>query len=59
MFEDIPVDVGVIYEGERIRRSDMYVELGGPDVKEKFELSKSQEARRSRRWKSNHNWTRH
>ncbi|MGQ9551185.1 MAG: CO dehydrogenase/CO-methylating acetyl-CoA synthase complex subunit beta [Candidatus Bathycorpusculaceae bacterium] len=40
MFEDIPVDVGVIYEGERIRRSDMYVELGGPDVKEKFELVK-------------------
>jgi acetyl-CoA decarbonylase/synthase complex subunit beta len=38
MFQDIPVDVGVIYEGERIRRSDMYVELGGPDVKEKFEL---------------------
>jgi acetyl-CoA decarbonylase/synthase complex subunit beta len=40
MFEDIPVDVGVIYEGERIRRKDMYVELGGPDIKEKFELTK-------------------
>jgi acetyl-CoA decarbonylase/synthase complex subunit beta len=40
MFEDIPVDVGVIYEGERIRRKDMYVELGGPDVKEKFELTR-------------------
>jgi acetyl-CoA decarbonylase/synthase complex subunit beta len=40
MFKDIPVDVGVIYEGERIRRNDMYVELGGPDVKEKFELAK-------------------
>jgi acetyl-CoA decarbonylase/synthase complex subunit beta len=40
MFEDIPVDVGVIYEGERIRRKDMYVELGGPDIKEKFELVK-------------------
>ena len=38
-FKDIPVDVGVIYEGERIRRNDMYVELGGPDVKEKFELA--------------------
>jgi acetyl-CoA decarbonylase/synthase complex subunit beta len=38
MFQDIPVDVGVIYEGERIRRKDMYVELGGPDIKEKFEL---------------------
>jgi len=40
MFKDIPVDVGVIYEGERIRRKDMYVELGGPDIKEKFELVK-------------------
>jgi acetyl-CoA decarbonylase/synthase complex subunit beta len=40
MFEDIPVDVGVIYEGERIRRNDMYVELGGPDIKEKFELAR-------------------
>ena len=43
MFKDIPVDVGVIYEGERIRRKDMYVELGGPDVKEKFELAKVKE----------------
>jgi len=40
MFEDIPVDVGVIYEGERIRRKDMQVELGGPSIKEKFELAK-------------------
>jgi acetyl-CoA decarbonylase/synthase complex subunit beta len=40
MFKDIPVDVGVIYEGQRIRRNDMYVELGGPDVKEKFELTR-------------------
>jgi acetyl-CoA decarbonylase/synthase, CODH/ACS complex subunit beta len=39
MFKDIPVDVGVIYEGERIRRNDMQVELGGPTVKEKFELA--------------------
>ena len=38
MFEDIPVEVGVVHEGERIRRKDMYLELGGPDVKEKFEL---------------------
>lgn len=38
MFEDIPVDVGVIYEGERIRRKDMYVELGGPNQETKFEL---------------------
>ncbi len=40
MFKDIPVDVGVIYEGERIRRNDMQVELGGPSVKQKFELAK-------------------
>src|SRR4030043_410581 len=40
MFKDIPVDVGVIYEGERIRRKDMQIELGGPSVKEKFELAK-------------------
>jgi acetyl-CoA decarbonylase/synthase complex subunit beta len=38
MFEDIPVEVGLVYEGERIRRKDMYIELGGPDIKEKFEL---------------------
>ncbi len=38
MFEDIPVDVGPIYEGERIRKEQMYVEFGGPNVKEKFEL---------------------
>lgn len=40
MFKDIPVEVGVIYEGQRIRRNDMYVELGGPDIKEKFELAR-------------------
>jgi acetyl-CoA decarbonylase/synthase complex subunit beta len=38
MFKDIPVDVGVIYEGERIRKEDMCVELGGPKVEAKFEL---------------------
>ena len=38
MFKDIPVDVGVIYEGERIRKPNMQVELGGPDIKNKFEL---------------------
>ena len=38
MFEDIPADVGVIYEGERVRRKDMYAELGGPDQQAKFEL---------------------
>ena len=38
MFDDIPVDVGVIYEGERIRRDNMQVELGGPKQAAKFEL---------------------
>jgi acetyl-CoA decarbonylase/synthase complex subunit beta len=41
MFQDIPVDVGVIYEGERIRRPDMYVEFGGPKVETKFELAEA------------------
>ena len=40
MFKDIPVDVGIIYEGERIRRHQMHVELGGPKVEAKFELVK-------------------
>ena len=38
MFKDIPVDVGVIYEGERIRWPQAYTELGGPRVDYKFEL---------------------
>ncbi len=38
MFEDIPVDVGVIYEGERIRKEGMQIELGGPKQPAKFEL---------------------
>ena len=38
MFEDIPVEVGLVYEGERIRKNDMYIELGGPSVSEKFEI---------------------
>ena len=38
MFEDIPVDVGVIYEGERIRKEQMHVGFGGPKVEKKFEL---------------------
>ena len=33
-----PVDVGPQYEGEVIRKGDMYVEFGGPEVKSKFEL---------------------
>lgn len=40
MFEDIPVEVGIIYEGERIRRKAMHIELGGSRIKEKFELAR-------------------
>jgi acetyl-CoA decarbonylase/synthase complex subunit beta len=38
MFKDIPVDVGVIYEGERIRWAEAQMELGGPRIDRKFEL---------------------
>lgn len=38
LFEDIPVDIGIIYEGERIRGREMQVELGGPREPHKFEL---------------------
>jgi acetyl-CoA decarbonylase/synthase complex subunit beta len=40
MFEDIPVEVGVVFEGERIRWRDAQVELGGPRQTNKFELVK-------------------
>lgn len=33
-----PVDIGPQYEGEVIRKADMRVEFGGPNVKAKFEL---------------------
>jgi len=33
-----PVDVGPQYEGEVVRKGDMYVEFGGPEIKTKFEL---------------------
>jgi len=38
MFDAIPVEVGLVHEGERVRKNDMQVELGGPSVPEKFEL---------------------
>ncbi len=38
MFDDIPVGVGIIYEGERIRGKEMQFELGGPREPYKFEL---------------------
>ncbi|MFQ6053609.1 MAG: CO dehydrogenase/CO-methylating acetyl-CoA synthase complex subunit beta [Candidatus Bathyarchaeia archaeon] len=43
MFEDIPVGVGIIYEGERIRGRQMQVELGGPRERYKFELVQARE----------------
>lgn len=33
-----PVDVGPQYEGEVVRKADLHVEFGGPQVKAKFEL---------------------
>jgi len=33
-----PVDVGPQYEGEVVRKADLHVEFGGPQVKSKFEL---------------------
>lgn len=38
MFESIPVEVGLVHEGERVRKQDMQVELGGPSLAEKFEI---------------------
>ncbi len=38
MFENIPVEVGLVHEGERIRKNDMHIELGGPSISEKFEI---------------------
>lgn len=43
MWADLPVDVGLVYEGERIRSKDMQVELGGPKIVEKFELVQAKE----------------
>ncbi|RLI31800.1 CO dehydrogenase/CO-methylating acetyl-CoA synthase complex subunit beta [Candidatus Bathyarchaeota archaeon] len=36
--EKFPVEVSPVYEGERIRKEDMFVELGGPNVQYKWEL---------------------
>jgi len=38
MFENIPVEVGLVHEGERVRKNDMQMELGGPQESEKFEI---------------------
>ncbi|MHC1636209.1 MAG: CO dehydrogenase/CO-methylating acetyl-CoA synthase complex subunit beta [Candidatus Methanospirareceae archaeon] len=39
-WDDIPVPVGRMYEGERIRVKDMYCEFGGPKVEWKGEILK-------------------
>ncbi len=41
MTDEIPVKVGIVYEGERIRRPDTFLELGGPKVKYKAELTQA------------------
>ncbi len=43
MWADLPVDVGLVYEGERIRSKDTQVEFGGPKIVEKFELVQARE----------------
>ena len=45
MFENIPVEVGLVHEGERIRKNDMHVELGGPSISEKFEVVRVREGK--------------
>ena len=44
-FSDMPIDVGPVYEGERIRSNQMYVELGGPKIEKHFELVKVRNAK--------------
>jgi acetyl-CoA decarbonylase/synthase complex subunit beta len=39
-----PVDVGPQYEGEVVRKGDMHVEFGGPEIKAKFELATLKDA---------------
>jgi len=41
MAKEFPVEIGVVYEGERIRKDDMKVELGGTKVPYKAELVQS------------------
>jgi acetyl-CoA decarbonylase/synthase complex subunit beta len=38
VIEGVPVDVGLVHEGERIRKQEMHLELGGPGVPAKWEL---------------------
>jgi len=47
MIKDLPVDVGLIYEGERIRKNMMYADLGGPKSKggELFRVAKAKDVK--------------
>jgi len=38
MANEFHVDIGPQYEGETVRKEDLYVEFGGPKVRHKFEL---------------------
>lgn len=38
MANEWPVDIGPQYEGDTVRKEDLYAEWGGPKVKHKFEL---------------------
>ncbi len=37
------IDIGPQYEGEAVRKEDLYMEFGGPKVKHKFELARVRE----------------
>ena len=37
-FEGFPVEISPAFEGQRVRKEDMYVEFGGPNIPKKFEL---------------------
>ncbi len=39
MADEFHVDIGPQYEGEVIRKEDLYIEFGGPKVETKFELA--------------------
>ena len=56
MIKDFPTDIGLIYEGERIRKQNMFVELGGPKAlgAELLELSSEKRDRKSTRLNSSH-----
>jgi len=44
-FEAYPIGVGPQFEGERIRKNEMYIELGGPNIEKKFELCEVKSAK--------------